>query len=144
MALLGGPVVSACGLGADSALREPQASPGIGAALAFAVQATIALGGAFFRRAALVLDFDAAFFLRFLADGRGGFFALSTYRTSGAQQCDGQTGTQQCSAQAAAAYGQARGGRVVHGFGAGFVAAARAGTAAGSESKKESEKEVLV
>ena len=144
MALLDGRVVSAWGLGACSAPCEPQASACIGPALALAVQAAFALGGAFFRVAALVLDFDAALFLGFLADGRGGFFALSTYRTSGAQQCDGQTGTQQCSAQAAAAFGQARGGRVVHGFGAGFVAAARAGTAAGSESKKESEKEVLV
>lgn len=86
MALLGGPVVSACGLGADSALREPQASPGIGAALAFAVQATIALGGAFFRRAALVLDFDAAFFLRFLAGRRCGFFACGAGHARSAQQ----------------------------------------------------------
>lgn len=74
------------GLGASSALRKAQAGAGIGAALAFAVQATIALGGAFFRCAALVFDFDAALFLHFLTSDRSRFFACSTGHARSAEQ----------------------------------------------------------
>ena len=91
------------GLGASSALCEAQAGPRIRSALALAVQTPIALGRAFFRRAALVLDFDAAFFLGLLASGRVGFFAFGTGCARSTQQCKRQAGIKKRSAQATAA-----------------------------------------
>ena len=52
-----------CGLRANSAPGVSQTCPCIGQSLAFAVQASVTFGGAFFRGATLVLDFDVAFFL---------------------------------------------------------------------------------
>lgn len=92
-----------CSVQASSALCEAQAGPRIRSALALAIQTPIALGRAFFRRAALVLDFDAAFFLGLLASGRGGFFAFGIGCARSTQQCKRQAGIKKRSAQATAA-----------------------------------------
>ncbi len=63
-----------CGLRANSAPGVSQTCPCIGQSLAFAVQASVTFGGAFFRGATLVLDFDVAFFLGWLAGGVAGLF----------------------------------------------------------------------
>ena len=93
-----------------SALRVPQAGPSIGPAPAFAVQAAVTLGGAFFRGAALVLDLDAAFGLGLRAGGSGGIgravraMGLFAFGAAGCaanpQQGQSQAGAQQRSAQA--------------------------------------------
>lgn len=96
-----------------SALRVPQAGPSIGPAPAFAVQAAVTFGGAFFRGAALVLDLDAAFGLGLRAGGSGGSggtgravrtMGLFAFGAAGCaanpQQGQSQAGTQQSSAQA--------------------------------------------
>lgn len=99
----------------SSAPRVPEAGAGIGPTPAFAVHAPIALGRGFFGGAALVLDFDAASFLRvFLAAGVG-FGGC-------AEQAQGDAGAQQRSGQWAACSGGGGAGGVGHGRRGGCVA----------------------
>ena len=71
--------------------RIPRARPGVGPSPAFAVHPSVAIGGAFFGRAAVVLGFDAALFLCRRTGAVGvslaGFFA----RGVGVRHCAQQT-----------------------------------------------------
>ena len=101
--------------------RVPQARTRVGPAPAFAVHAPVALGGGFFRRAAVVLDFGAAFFGLGRAGGLRvlrGLFARRVGFGGSAEDAHSDAGAQQRSQQGAAGGAGGEGSGVRHSRGA--------------------------
>ena len=92
-----------------SAPRIPRTRTGVGPSPAFAVHPSVAIGGAFFGRAAVVLGFDAALFLCRCTGAVGvslaGFFACGVRVRRCARQAQSDAGAQQGAEHGAVAVG---------------------------------------